>query len=403
MMFKQAVSEQSLNSPVPGNSGDPMPDPSIIVENDGTPVPAATPVVVVTNPEVPVVVKVPEVPVVVKVPEVPVVVKVPEVPVVVKVPEVPVVVKVPEVPVVVKVPEVPVVVKVPEVVAEEITYPESEIPVCKLNIEFNGMGSAARMAIASAPKADLMNYMMEGFDTLSASELAAMRTAADKMVSANGVQVLKDGQSFNKNGLSKDAKVLIVTDGKAAVDVKLNGMGKGAQIYVMNVADKHNTVCVRANGVTASSKFFETVKSDTAYVSRGMIDVNGSGGSHTFLKLTGGNQSGLSYKGNGMSDSSLMVRMDGRNDSFVSLEANGISNSLLDFKIKGLDDTGLGIKANGISKSDIKIEMQGRDDVKIMMDVNGMSNNEVSGWIKAKSGAKVDPSMSDFIEIMPLP
>jgi hypothetical protein len=282
----------------------------------------------------------------------------------------------------------------------DIMYADSDIPTCKLNLTYNGAGSAARISVASATSDDLKNLSYEGFDSLSADELKAMKNAVDKMVSGGGVQVVKSGEKFAKD--KGTARALIVTDGKEAVDLNLNGLGKGAQVFLMNVSEKHNTVCLQVNGVTDSSKVFVSAQGDPMYVSRAKIDFNGSGAAETHVKVIGGNQTGSDINVNGFSDSDLYLVTEGKNDTFSAISANNVSKSHLDLKIKGKNDTGLGVTAKDIDHSKIHLEMEGADNVKALMAVKKMYDNDIDGFMNYHTG-KVDPALADYIKVATYP
>ncbi len=242
----------------------------------------------------------------------------------------------------------------------------------------------------------------EGFSSLSAAELAAMRKAVDKLVSADGVQVLKDGSSIDKS-LIHNNNALIVVDGKESVSLKLSGLGKGIRVYLMNISDAHNTVCFQMNGATASSQIAMTLKGDPKYVSRASADLNGNGSIKSYMKVLGGNQTGSSLKANSLKGRSVTMITEGKNDTFSSIAGNFIAGGEYNIKIKGKDDTGFGVDTGSIKDSKWNMEIQGEDNVSIMMNAKAVDGNDISGWIKAKSGAKMSAALNDVIDVMPVP
>jgi hypothetical protein len=289
-------------------------------------------------------------------------------------------------------------------VDEPKIYPESEIPVCRIDLTLHGLGSAARVIIASAPKADLQSSIQKGFEGLSGSELAAMRSAVESMTSSAGVQSLNADESFNKELASSGKQVKVVIQGNSSRKVDMPGLGKDAEIYIMIVSPEHNTICLTTDGESNMGELDLTVLSGINYAARASVHVNGNDSINSFMKVSGGHRSGSSFNGKSISGSGLIFITEGLEDTFSSINGNGISNSEISAQVKGKNLTGFGLSSNFLNNSKMKFEIEGQDTVGIMMDVKGkMTENEVSGWIKAKSGAKVDPSISEQIEIMPLP
>ncbi len=285
----------------------------------------------------------------------------------------------------------------------EVIYPETDIPNCKLDLTVRGLGSAAKVIVASAPKADLLGTALKGFESLSSSELSAMKNAIETSKSGNGVQYLAADDSFDKQFFKDNAMVLVVINSASSKLVDMGGLGKDAQIYIMNVSQEHNTVCVRTDGNSSMNELSMSVLSSAGYASRGSLFINGNGSINSYLKVMGGHRSGSSYEGKSISDSNLTFITEGKNDTFTSVKGNNISTSKFDIKIKGNNQTGFGMNSEFINDSEMRMEIQGEDDVRAIMGVKKMSGNDISGWLKAKSGGEVDPSMSEYIEIMPLP
>ena len=438
MMFKEAVSEASSATPAPGESSDPTEDPSVVIVNDEpkspetvvVTVPPTTsvqqppavqqpPVVVVEQPPVQqppvqqppvqqppaVVVQQPPVVVVEQPPvEQPPAVVVQQPPVVVV--EQPPVQQPPAVVPPVVVIEQPPVQQPPVVVQAEpeVIYPESEVPVCKFDVTISGLGSAAKVVIASAPKADHLNSVLKGFEALPAAKLTAMRTAIESMKSNSDVLFLTESAQFDKAFFKNNSSILVVVQSKSGKVIDMSGLGKDAQIYMMIVTQEHNTVCLATNGNSSMGELSVTAQTTSKFAARASVFVSGNGSIKSYIKVSGGHRSGSRYEGQAIKDSSLALITEGKDDTFSEIKGNGISGSEFDIKIKGNDKTGFGMKANFVNTSKMRMEIQGEDDVKAMMNVQGkMVDNEVSGWLKAKSGGKVDPLMEDTIELMPLP
>jgi hypothetical protein len=369
MVFKKAINSDTLSSPVPGELSDPIKDSPVVL---GEGPKAQDPVIVVGNNE----------------PKTPtdVVTKEEE-----KTPTDVLTKEEEKTPTDVVTKEEP-----------EVLYKESEIPKCLLDIEFDGGGSAASVAVASALKAELISTPMAGFESLSTSELDAMKEAVNSLSSSDSVQVIRNGAVFDKSFFPEGASVLVVVEGKNPL-LKIAGLGKGARVFIMNVADKHNTVCLLAHGMTDSSKIFATVKGDTRYVSRATSDINGSGSIQSFMKVIGGNQTGSYFKANSMKDRQLTMITEGRIDTFSAIEAKSIDGGTYNIQVKGKDHTGFGVNANSMSNGQWNMEIQGEDDVSLLMAVPKIANNTVSGWLQAKSEAKLDPALVGAIELMTLP
>jgi hypothetical protein len=381
MAFKSAITSNELSSPVPGD----MPDPNqnggiVVIEEPKTEEPkAGDPVVVVDIP------KVEE-----KAPEVVDAPKVEE-----KAPEVVDAPKVEE-----KAPEV---VDAPKVEEKEILYPESEIPVCKIDVVIGGLGSASSVAVASESKDLLKNSLPKGFESLSASELAAMRSSVDSLSSSASVQVIKGNAAFDKSQFKKSSRVLVVVDGSEAHNVDMSGLGQDAQIYIMAIAKDHNTVCVRNNGSSSMAEFSMTVQGDPKYVSRASADINSNGNLSSFVKVLGGNQTGSKLKFNSMKNLALDLVTEGKDDTFSELDANFITGGKYNIKVKGKDHTGFGINTQSISDGEWNMQIEGEDEVSLLMSDVKLSNNDVHGWIKSKSGATLAQALSGSIDLMTIP